>query len=36
MASHEFSSSAPQRSDPQWRMVYEAALRETDRETLFK
>ena len=36
MASHEFSSSAPETSFPQWREEYEAALRETDRETLFK
>ena len=36
MASHESSSSAPETSFPQWGVEYEAALRETDRETLFK
>lgn len=36
MASHEFSSSAPESSFSQWQTEYEAALRETDRETLFK
>ena len=36
MASHEFPSSVPESSFPQWRAEYEAALRETDRETLFK
>ena len=36
MASHEFSSSAPETNFPHWRVEYEAALRETDRETLFK
>jgi hypothetical protein len=36
MAPYEFSSSARERSDPRWRMAYETALQETDRETLFK
>ena len=35
MASDELSSSAPERN-PQWQEAYDAALRETDRETLFK
>jgi hypothetical protein len=34
MASHEFSSSVPERSSPQWQLEYEAA--ETDHRTLFK
>ena len=36
MASHEFSSSAPETNSPHWRVEYEAALRETDHERLFK
>jgi hypothetical protein len=36
MASHEFSSSVPERSSPQWQLEYEAALQETDHRTLFK
>jgi hypothetical protein len=36
MASHEFSSSVPEQSYPQWQMEYEAALQETDHRTLFK
>jgi len=36
MASHEFSSSVPEGSLPQWQLEYEAALKETDHKTLFK
>jgi hypothetical protein len=36
MASHEFSSSVPERSFPQWQLEYEAALQESDHRTLFK
>ena len=36
MSSHESFSSAPETSFPQGGVEYEAALRETDRETLFK
>jgi len=36
MAFQEFSPSALERSLPQWRVEYEAAMRETDREALFK
>jgi len=36
MAFQEFSYSALERSLPQWQVEYEAVLRETDREALFK
>ena len=36
MASHEFSSSVPEGSLPQWQLEYEAAFKETDHKTLFK
>jgi hypothetical protein len=36
MASHEFSSAAPEGALPQWQLEYEAALKETDQKTLFK
>jgi len=36
MASHEFSSSVPERPFPQWQLEYESALQETDHRTLFK
>ncbi len=36
MASHEFSSSVPEGSLPQWQQEYEAALQETDHRILFK
>ena len=36
MASHEFSSSVPEGSLPQWQLKYEAALNETDHKAMFK
>jgi hypothetical protein len=36
MASHEFSSTVPEGSFPQWRREYESAMGETDHKTLFK
>jgi hypothetical protein len=36
MASLEFPSLVPEPDDPQWKLEYESALRETDHKTLFK